>query len=77
MLHSSNKYWYDMKLLVFGLIVLFTLTPLTIQKKKDPRDYTDADIHKLDEQWTVSCCILLIFYFLNHYPFHMSSFYGI
>jgi len=53
-------------------IVCFLLCLLIIhcfagKKKKDPRDFTDADIYKLEEEWTVKyfvngCSILMLFW---------------
>lgn len=33
------------------------------KKKKNPRDYTDADIYKLEEEWTVSFFEFELYYF--------------
>lgn len=40
-----------MKLLVFVVFFACLLQAGLSKKKKDPRDYTDADIYALDEQW--------------------------
>ena len=46
-------------LIVLIVIPVFNLTVIGggHKKKKDPRDYTDADIYRLEEQWTVFCFV--------------------
>lgn len=37
------------------ILIIFLVCSLEgKKKKKDPRDYTDADLYKLEEQWAVS-----------------------
>ena len=39
---------------IFILILFLVCSLEGKKKKKDPRDYTDADLYKLEEQWAVS-----------------------